>query len=88
MQAPGDTFMQHEDKKNPLHEFILIAEMSHLEFQSQMEAFSTTCCSFYVLCKMLFFLLGKSFLKLFATKLPLEMMHMTFILIKTLLFDL
>ena len=37
---------------------------------------------------MFFFLLGKSFLKLFATKLPLEMMHMTFILIKTLLFDL
>ena len=35
LQAPSDTFMQH---KKPLHEFILIAEMSDLEFQSQMEA--------------------------------------------------
>ena len=65
-----------------------LVEMLDLECQSQMEASSTACYSFYVLCENVFLLLGKSFLKLFATKLPLEMMHMTFILIKTLLFDL
>ena len=58
--VPASSFMQHKDKKYP-HEFILIAEMSDLEFQSQMEASSAACCSFYVLCKMFFFYLEKAF---------------------------
>ena len=61
LQAPSDTFMQHKDKKT-LHEFILIAEMSDLEFQSQMEASSTACWFFMYFVKC-FFLTWKKLFK-------------------------